>query len=68
VNLPRLVLGLVRFLEESGGIAVATATPTIQALICPTPPQGGGGKCYHGRGRFCTFTIFKYNIIVLFNL
>lgn len=43
MNLPRLVLGLVRFLEETAGIAVAIATPTIQALICPTPPRGGGG-------------------------
>lgn len=41
MNLPRLVLGLVRFLEESGGIAVAIATQTIQALMCPTPPWAG---------------------------
>lgn len=42
MNLPRLVLGLVRFLEETAGIAVAIATPTIQGLICP-PRRGSSG-------------------------
>lgn len=50
MNLPRLVLGLVRFLEETAGIAVAIATPTIQALICPTPPEAAAGGGEGGGG------------------